>query len=57
LCQAGWDAEAEAETLPFARHHDLAPMTSPTRVASHSTDRSQIRSAHQSGLLQPLLVK
>src|SRR5262249_58448250 len=41
-CQPGRDAKAEAETLPFARHHDFAPMTSPTRVASHSTDRSQI---------------
>src|SRR6516162_1856575 len=35
----GTDAKAEAENLPFARHHDFAPMTSPPRVAFHSTDR------------------
>src|SRR5262249_17268922 len=39
LCRAARDAKAAAENLPFARHHDFAPMTSPTRVASHSTDR------------------
>ena len=31
--------KAEAQRLPRARHHDSAPMMSPTRVASHATDR------------------
>ena len=39
FCRAAQDAKAAAENLPFARHHDFAPMTSPTPVASHSTYR------------------
>jgi hypothetical protein len=39
LCRVARDAESAAENLPFARHHDFAPMTSPTRVASHANDR------------------
>jgi hypothetical protein len=39
LCRTARDAKAAAENLPFARHHDFAPMTSPTRVASHATHR------------------